>query len=108
MAEALLHCDKLTDSIEHLTLNSRLETDNTLMLDVVNQRGAKWYPKDTNSAKAITFYNMSVAHAIRGEIDMAYRNFNIVRTKIIIKLNKEHGNPLTCLDDSLFIPSLDQ
>ena len=71
MAEALLHSDKLTDSIEHLTLNSRLEADNSLMFN------SKWYPKDSNSAKAITFYNMSVAHAIRGEIDMAYRNFNI-------------------------------
>ena len=43
-----------------------------------NSSITKWYPKDLNSARAIAFYNLSVSYAIRGEIDMAYRNFNIV------------------------------
>jgi hypothetical protein len=37
-----------------------------------------WYPRDADSAKAIVYYNLSVAHAIRGEVDLAYRNFNRV------------------------------
>ena len=38
----------------------------------------KWYPKDVNTAKAIAYFNLSVAHAVRSEIDIAFKNFNMV------------------------------
>jgi hypothetical protein len=39
----------------------------------------KWYPKDVNTAKAIAYFNLSVAHAVRSEIDVAFKNFNMVK-----------------------------
>ena len=38
----------------------------------------KWYPRDVNTAKAVTYFNLSVAHVVRSEIDIALKNFNLV------------------------------
>lgn len=38
----------------------------------------KWFPKDTNTAKAIGYFNMTVIYAVRNEIDTALKTFNMV------------------------------
>lgn len=58
---------------------SNFPTSPTLANKKSASSASRWYPKDLNSAKAVAFYNMSVIHAVRGEIDLAYRNFNLVR-----------------------------
>jgi hypothetical protein len=38
----------------------------------------EWYPKDANNARAISFFNLCVVHAVRGEIEVAYKHFKTV------------------------------
>ena len=98
LAEALLYSDKLNESIENLTANARLENDADISFlsqsssegvteldDIEHLRlnQTEWYPKDANNARAIAFFNLSVAHAIRGEVDVAYKHFKTVRTLLV-------------------------
>lgn len=39
---------------------------------------ADWIRKDLTTLRAFSFYNLSVAHAVRGDIEMALKNFNMV------------------------------
>lgn len=38
----------------------------------------EWFPKDPNTVRAISFFNLSVAHVVRGEIENASKHFNSV------------------------------
>lgn len=81
----------MNESIENLTINTRIETDADISfvvptVDIQNSQGSsyqrvnqtEWYPKDVHSAQAIAHYNLSVAHAARGEIEVAYKQFKTV------------------------------
>lgn len=37
-----------------------------------------WFPKDIKTARAVSFFNLSVAYVIKGEIDAASKHFNSV------------------------------
>ncbi|CAF0738487.1 unnamed protein product [Brachionus calyciflorus] len=98
LAEALLYLDKISDSIEHLNINAKLETENDMSFiptvasendpndindsfknSVENNfrnHQAEWFPKDISTIRAISYYNLSVAHAIRGESETSYKHFN--------------------------------
>ena len=82
-AEALLYSDKISETIEHLSSSARLESDADISFALpavgaheIRSSQTKWYPKDVNTARAIAYFNLSVAHAARSEIDMALKNFN--------------------------------
>lgn len=51
------------------------------MADSMSQRSSQecdWFPKDAKTARATSFFNMSVAHVVKGEIDVASKHFNSV------------------------------
>lgn len=156
IAEALLYSDKLNESIDHLNLNTRLDSESDLSFSIVQNEPSveasstsadgvisasteerpksrvqdlyktwylhivlipmiiisvkdkksassanKWYPKDLSSAKAVAFYNMSVIHAVRGEIDLAYRNFNLVRFQCFSKASSSSQKSIQSLFQSV-------
>lgn len=37
-----------------------------------------WFPKDVKTARAVSFFNLSVAYVVKGEIDIASKHFNSV------------------------------